>query len=86
MKNNVIKATLVGILLFSTASIYAYPFPNFTTTNWFSMVKTWGNKTVSKKINCVYSNEIIVTVVKCDEPIVDNTAKKKAVLTASTRN
>jgi hypothetical protein len=86
MKKNVIKATLIGFALFSSSAIFANPFPNLNTTNWLSVIKTLKNNTEAKKINCVYSNVITITVFKCDEPIVDNTSKKKDVFTASTRN
>jgi hypothetical protein len=86
MKNNVIKATLVGFALFSSITIFANPYPNFITTHWLSTIKTLKNNTESKKMNCVYSNVITITVYKCDEPIADNTSKKKDVSTASTRN
>jgi hypothetical protein len=86
MKNKVIKATLIGFALFSSSAIFANPIPNLNTTNWLSIIKTLKNNTEAKKVNCVYSNVITITVYKCDEPIVDNTAKKKDVFTASTRN
>jgi hypothetical protein len=85
MKNNFNKAALVGFALFSSITIFANPFPNLNTTNWLSIIKTLKNNTEAKKVNCVYSNVITITVFKCDE-IVDNTAKKKDALTASTRN
>jgi hypothetical protein len=86
MKNKFIKAAFVGFALFSSITIYANPFPNFMTTHWLSTIKTLKNNTEAKKVNCVYSNVITITVYKCDEPIVDNTSKKKDVFTASTRN
>jgi hypothetical protein len=86
MKNNFIKAAFVGFALFSSITIFANPFPNFMSTNWLSTIKTFKNNTESKKTNCVFSNVITITVYKCDEPIADNTSKKKDVFTASTRN
>jgi hypothetical protein len=86
MKNNFNKAALIGFALFSSMSMYANPFPNFLSTHWLSTIKTLKNNTETKNVNCVYSNVITITVYKCDEPIADNTTKKKDVFTASTRN
>jgi hypothetical protein len=86
MKINFMKAAFIGLALFSSMALHANPIPNFTTTHWFSMIKTLKNNTETKKQNCVYSNIITITVFKCDEQIVDNAVKEKDVLTASTRN
>ena len=86
MKNNFNKAAFIGIALFSSIAMYANPFPNFASTHWLSTIKTLKNNTESRKVNCVFSNVITITVYKCDEPIADNTTKKKDVMTASTRN